>query len=86
MINENFLFLSLFLPRIGLWWAWANSYIPANSIPFIGDFFMTLLFPRVLILIYIATTDGINGWFIAHLIFAIIAYTSGARASTSSSN
>jgi hypothetical protein len=71
-----FLILSLFLPRLALIIAWCTSGVPANTIPFWGDFFMTLFLPRILILIYIITNMGFGGWAVAHLIFAIIAYTS----------
>lgn len=69
-----FLVLSLFLPRIALLIAYTNHQIPPNSVPFWGDFFMTLFVPRVLILIYIMSNMGICGWFWLHLVFLILTY------------
>lgn len=67
-----FLVLSLFLPRIALLIAWLGGNIPANNIPFLGEFFMTLLMPRILMLIYIGTTLGTgSAWFIVHLLVLI---------------
>ena len=66
------LVLTLFLPRIGLLIAYCNSAVPYNTIPFWGDFFMTLFIPRILMLIYIGTNMGIgNPWFIVHAIVAV---------------
>lgn len=70
-----FLVLTLFLPRLGLLIAYCTGAIPTNTIPFWGDFFMTLFIPRILILIYIITNMGFGGWAVAHLIFAVLAYT-----------
>jgi hypothetical protein len=72
-----FLVLSLFFPRLALLIAWANNQIPPNSIPFVGEFFMTLLIPRILMLIYIATTLGCGGWFWAHVVAFILAIDYG---------
>lgn len=67
-----FLVLGLFLPRIALLVAYCGDQIPANNIPFIGDFLMTAFLPRVLLLIYIATNLGCGGWFIAHLVMFLL--------------
>lgn len=71
-----FLVLGLVFPRIALFIAWCNSCIPANNIPFAGDFFMAAIIPRVLILIYIATNMGLCPWFWIHLTFLAIAWVS----------
>ncbi len=64
-----FLILSLLFPRIALLLAWCNNQIPPNTIPFWGDFFMALLLPRLLILIYIGTNLGMTSvWFVVHVI------------------
>jgi hypothetical protein len=67
-----FLVLSLFLPRLALLIAYCNGCIPPNDIPFWGDFFMALLIPRILIIIYIITNMGFGGWAVAHIIMAVI--------------
>jgi hypothetical protein len=69
-----FLVLGLIFPRITLLIAWFSHGIPANNIPFIGDFFMAVFVPRVLILIYIATNMGICPWFWIHLVFLAIVW------------
>ena len=74
-----FLILGLIFPRITLLIAYCSHSIPPNAIPFWGDFFMAALIPRVLILIYIVTNMGFGGWAIAHLIFAVLAYSGGTR-------
>jgi hypothetical protein len=55
--------------------AYCNHGIPPNAIPFWGNFFMALLMPRILILIYIGTDMGVsNPWFIVHAIVAGLSY------------
>lgn len=71
-IEVWFLVLSLFLPRISLLIAYLSGQIPPNTIPFIGDLIMTILIPRVLILIYIGTNMGLCAWFWVHLVFAVL--------------
>jgi hypothetical protein len=59
-----FLLIGLFVPRIVLLIAYCSGAIPPNNLPFIGDFFLTLFLPRVLIMLYIAGVSGIsNPWF-----------------------
>lgn len=54
---------------------------PANNVPYWADVALGILFPRVLILIYIYQNMGYdNIWFAAHLIVAILAYFGGSRA------
>lgn len=68
-----FLVLSLFFPRITLLIAWFSGSIPPNDIPFWGDFFMAILIPRVLILIYIVSILGVmSPWFWIHIGFIIL--------------
>jgi hypothetical protein len=72
-----FLLLSLILPRITLLIAWFSNCIPQNTIPLLGDAIMAILLPRILILIYIYDNLGFSPWFWVHLIFLILAWTSG---------
>jgi hypothetical protein len=79
-----FLLLSLFFPRITLLIAYFTNSIPANNIPFIGDLFMAILVPRVLVLLYIFTNLGFGGWFIVHLLFLLGAMTVTVKKSSKS--
>jgi hypothetical protein len=83
-IDIWFLVLSLFFPRIALIIAYYSSNIPANTIPFWGDFFMAVFIPRILVVIYIATNIGYGMWFWIHLIFCIFAYLFSAIRTTNS--
>jgi hypothetical protein len=76
-----FLVLSLFLPRICIVLAWLQHsmvrYIPpvVALIPAI----VALLIPRVLILFWIYTDQGIGLWFLIHLIGLLCAYGGGTH-------
>lgn len=78
-----FLLFSLFFPRIVMivfLLAFPQQF-PANNVPYWADVALGILFPRVLILIYIYQNMGYdNIWFAAHLIVAILAYFGGSRA------
>ena len=73
---ENiFLVLSLFLPRITLILFYLVHSIPYNNVPFIGDFLLTIFLPRVLILIYFVENYGTESpWFWIHLVVAVLVY------------
>jgi hypothetical protein len=73
---ENiFLVLSLFIPRITLVLFYLVHSIPYNNIPFIGDILLTIFLPRVLIIIYIVENYGTQSpWFWIHLVVAIFIY------------
>jgi hypothetical protein len=77
-----FLLFSLFFPRLVMIvfiLLYPNLY-PANSVPQLADLLLGILFPRVLILIYIYENLGYNNiWFAAHLIVMILAYFGGGR-------
>ena len=73
---ENiFLVLSLFVPRITLILFYLAHSIPFNYVPFIGDAILTVFLPRVLILIYIVENYGTDSpWFWIHLVVAVMMY------------
>lgn len=73
---ENiFLVLSLFIPRITLVIFYFAHSIPYNNVPLIGDFLLAVFLPRVLIIIYIVENYGTESpWFWIHLIVALIIY------------
>lgn len=82
-INETFLVLSLFFPRISLLLAyWGNiGGIPFHhNIPHILNVLGAIFLPRVLICLYIYQNYGYdNVWFIAHAVCAVIAYLGGTK-------
>jgi hypothetical protein len=73
---ENiFLVLSLFIPRITLILFYLMHSIPYNNLPLIGDILLTVFLPRVLILIYIVENYGTQSpWFWIHLVVAVFIY------------
>lgn len=62
-----FLLLGLIAPRFTLFFWWITGNLPVNDVPFVGDFFATLLVPRILILVYIYGIQGMSAWFVIHL-------------------
>jgi len=81
-VDFYFLLFSLFVPRIVLlaYFLLFPQLYPANMVPQWADILLGILFPRVLILIYIYQNMGYdNIWFAAHLIVAILAYLGGGR-------
>jgi hypothetical protein len=79
-MDNVFLILSLFLPRVALIIYYFINAIPPNKVPFIGDLLMTVFIPRVLILIYIADNLGTSSvWFWIHLVVAVLVYFFGGK-------
>jgi uncharacterized membrane protein YdjX (TVP38/TMEM64 family) len=79
-MDNLFLVLSLFLPRITLLIYYFFYHIPPNNVPFIGDLLLSVFLPRVLIVIYIADTLGTGSpWFWIHIAAAIIVYVFGSN-------
>lgn len=75
-----FLLFSLFFPRIVMLVFLAMERFPANQVPLWGDILLGVIFPRILILIYIYQNMGYeNFWFVAHLAAALLAYLGGGR-------
>jgi hypothetical protein len=77
-----FLLFSLFFPRLVMivFILLYPSLYPANDLPQWADLLLGIVFPRVLILIYIYENLGYNNiWFAAHLIVMILAYFGGGR-------
>ena len=81
-----FLVLSLFLPRICMLVAWLQhsmtTFIPPvlSIIPVI----VALLIPRVIILYWIYTDQGITIWFLIHLVALLLAWGGGGHRVTRS--
>lgn len=78
---ENiFLVLSLFLPRISLILFYLIHSIPNNNVPFVGDALLALFLPRVLVLIYIVENYGTESpWFWIHLVVAVSLYITASN-------
>jgi len=76
-----FLVLSLLLPRLCILVAWLQhsmgQYIPSTVgiIPVI----VALLVPRLLILFWIYTDQGVTIWFLIHAIALLLAWGGGGR-------
>lgn len=75
-----FLLLSLFCPRIVLFFWWITGNLPYHTTSFIVNLFASILVPRILILVWIYTAMGIGVWFWIHLIMLILVWTGGVRA------
>ena len=77
-MNTYFLVLTLFFPRLTLLVSYLNGWIPPNTIAFWGDALLSVLFPRVLVLIYIYQNIGMNNvWFWVHVIALVLAWGGG---------
>jgi hypothetical protein len=74
-----FLVLSLFLPRLCIFLAWLQhgmgTFIP-TAVNLVG-IVLWLLIPRLLILFWIYTDQGVSLWFIIHLVALAIAWGGG---------
>jgi hypothetical protein len=76
-----FLVLSLFLPRICIVIAWFQQSIPQYIPQTVGIIpaIVALLIPRLLILFWIYTDQGITIWFLLHVIALLIAWGGGGH-------
>lgn len=74
-----FLVLSLFLPRICIVLAWLQHSMVQYIPPVVGiiPVIVALLIPRLLILYWIYTDQGISLWFLIHVIGLLVAYGGG---------
>lgn len=75
MISENFLWFALFFPRITLLYSYFYGNVPPNPVPLLIDFFLFILFPRLLIAFYIFINDGLNSWFWIFVIAGLLSIT-----------
>jgi len=81
-MDEYFLILSLFFPRIVLlvYYFLYPGHFPPNTVPQWADILLGAFIPRALILMYIYQNMGAdNLWFAAHLVVMIVAYFGGGR-------
>jgi hypothetical protein len=73
-----FLLLSLFLPRVTLFFWWICGNLPHNTTPFVADFFASIFLPRILILVWIYQSMGICAWFWIHLVVMLFVWVFNA--------
>ncbi|RPI17220.1 MAG: hypothetical protein EHM58_10185 [Ignavibacteriae bacterium] len=79
-MDNLFLVLSLFLPRLTLIIYFFFFHIPPNNVPFIGDILLGVFLPRVLVVIYIADNLGTGSpWFWIHIVAAVVVYLFSAN-------
>lgn len=69
-----FLLLSLFVPRITIFFWWICGALPPHTTPFVANMFASFFVPRILILVWIYGTMGFNAWFWIHLVALFIAW------------
>jgi len=76
-----FLVLSLFLPRICILVAWFQHAMPAFIPSTVGiiPVVVALLVPRLLILFWIYSDQGITIWFLLHVIALLMAWGGGGH-------
>ena len=67
-----FLLLSLFAPRMVLFFWWVTGNLPYNTTPFIDDLICSIALPRVLVLVYIYGCYGLSPWFYIHLVMLVL--------------
>ena len=69
-----FLLLSLFVPRITLFFWWLTGNLPYNTTPFAADVICSIFLPRVLVLVYIYQNQGTSEWFWIHGVALVVAW------------
>ncbi len=72
-----FLLLALFAPRVALFLAWLEAF--RFPIPFPVDAVFWLLLPRVLVLMMIYARQGLDAWFLVHLLVGLLVYAGGSH-------
>ena len=74
-----FLVLSLFLPRICIVIAWLQRSVPVYIPAAVGliQIIVAVLIPRLLILFWIYSDQGIGIWFLIHAVALVLAYGGG---------
>ena len=72
-----FLLLALFVPRVALFLAWLEAF--RFPVPFPVDAVFWILLPRVLVLMMIYTRQGLDTWFLIHLLAGLLVYAGGSH-------
>ena len=73
-----FLVLSLFLPRLALFFGWLHAWVYFVPMPWTAVLWLFL--PRVLVLIFIHAHQGYSAWFWIHLVAALVVWSGSAGA------
>jgi hypothetical protein len=69
-----FLVFSLFLPRVALAMAWLQGLLVPFHLYGVVPLVIAVLLPRVLILYLIYVDQGLNLWFLIHLVAAVVVW------------
>ena len=77
VLPQWFLVLSLFLPRLSLFFGWLGNWWMVVSMPWSAV--LWLLLPRVLVMMLIVTHQGFSGWFWIHLVVALLVWSGSAH-------
>ena len=74
-----FLVLSLFLPRLCIVLAWLQHSVPVYIPSAVGliQIVVAMLIPRLLILFWIYSDQGIGLWFLIHAVGLVLAWGGG---------
>ena len=74
-----FLVLSLFLPRLCIVLAWLQHSVPVYIPSAVGliQIIVAVLIPRLLILFWIYSDQGIGLWFLIHAVGLVLAWGGG---------
>jgi hypothetical protein len=86
-IDLWFLVLALIFPRLALFGAWIWGGMPAHvGIPYWVCVLGSIFFARILVCVFVGMNLGVtSGWFIVHLIFAVLGTFGEFRSATSKS-
>jgi hypothetical protein len=78
-MTTEMLVLALFLPRLALFVMWVQHELPIFPLPNWAELLMSVIVPRLVIVIMIYYTLGVHGWFWVHLVVAILVYCAGGN-------
>jgi hypothetical protein len=74
-----FLVLSLFLPRISMLVLYLQGHTGNTFVISLVPVLIAVLVPRILILFWIYTTQGLSIWFLVHAVALLMAYAGGGN-------
>ena len=70
-----FLVLALFVPRIALIAAWFEGVLIPFHLDFVASPVLAVLLPRLLVMALIYLDQGLDQWFLAHAVVALLVFT-----------
>ncbi len=74
-----FLVFALLLPRISMALMWFEGALVPYHLAGILPLLFWALLPRVLVLYLIYMDQGVNGWFLAHLVALLVVWSGGGH-------